>query len=203
MKKNDIQKFVLQPNYFDFESKYHGINHTYRVMFNCIVLGNTLRLEKETKLAFCAAFIHDMARKNDGFCNQHGQWAIETKLPRFKELILSIGVKADELNEIETAVIHHCKSNELSKENPFYKTTAILKDADALDRVRFNEPVKHLRFKESIDLIGFAEKLYSKTNTRFDNSIDAFYDVAKNISPISFSGQSILNKWFQRLKPSH
>lgn len=164
MNNTDINKFILREEYFDFQSVFHGIHHTYRVMCNCFVLGDKLGLENETKLAFCSAFIHDMARTHDGVCDKHGLWAAETKLPVFEELFFSIGVKPQELETIKAAVTNHCETNNLPESSVHYKTSAILKDADALDRVRFGGEIKYLRFKESLFLIGFAEDLYRQSN---------------------------------------
>ena len=139
-----------------------------------------------------------MARKHDGVCDKHGLWAVETKLPMFQELFISIGVKPNELEIIKAAVINHCESKDIPASSPFYKTSAILKDADALDRIRFNEPVKHLRFKESSELIIFATNLYYQTNTEMEIDMSIVLNVAEKISPVPIGYNRPSN--FQKLQ---
>ncbi len=175
----DFNLFTLKKEYFDHQSKLHGIKHTYRVMCNCLYLGDKLKNIRETKLAFYAAFIHDMARKDDGYCIEHGLWAAKQKLPQFRDLFFSIGLQEKDLQEIKMAVINHSEKLDIPQNNPFYKTTAILKDADALDRIRIAENnlnVDYLRFKESIQLIPFAKELYYRVE---DAEIHNFYEILK------------------------
>lgn len=168
-------KFALMDHYFDFHSSLHGADHTYRVMCNSLVLGKKLKLWRESRLALCAAFIHDMARKHDGKCTMHGAWAAEEKLPLFQDLFLSIGVMPSEIEEIRAAVTNHSLPEELPSFHDFYVTTAILKDADALDRIRLgdsNLKPDFLRFGESRELIPVSERLYYQTNGISDLDFD-------------------------------
>lgn len=160
-------KFVLNHGHFDHQSSLHGINHTYRVMFHCLTLGSALRMEREMHLAFCAAFIHDMSRKHDGFCTKHGLWAAKYKLPVFNDFFLSQGINKYEIEEIKAAVQNHSEGFELKANHPFRKTTALLKDADALDRIRLgknNLDPSFLRFKETIQYLPFAHTFYQVTD---------------------------------------
>jgi uncharacterized protein len=160
-------QFTLKEEYFDHQSDLHGIGHTYRVMTHSLILGNILKLERETKLALCCAFIHDMARKHDGKCFQHGAWASEHKFPRFFPFFKSLGVAERDSDEIRTAVTWHSLSTEINAENPFRKTVALLKDADALDRIRLGDLNRErLRFPETAGLVDCAEKLYYQTVTK-------------------------------------
>ena len=79
----DITKFKLKQEYFDHVSSIHGISHTYRVMCHTRFIGEAAGLNRETEIALCAAYIHDLARKHDGYCNQHGLWSARDKLPQF------------------------------------------------------------------------------------------------------------------------
>jgi len=54
--------FDIKPGYFVHESELHGASHTYRVMCHVLVLSKKLNLIQAGRLAFCAAFVHDMAR---------------------------------------------------------------------------------------------------------------------------------------------
>jgi hypothetical protein len=63
--------------------------------------------------------------------------------------------------------------DEIDQSDPAYKTVALLKDADALDRIRISKNCldpDYLRFPESHTLISFAEELYYETDhLRIDN----------------------------------
>ena len=191
--------FVLKNSYFDFESNLHGINHTYRVMCHCLILGRLLNLKRETKLAFCGAFIHDMARQHDSFCSLHGRWAADTKLRRFIKLFKQVGVQKHELEEIKAAVANHSESEELYPLDEYFKTTALLKDADALDRIRLGEDnlrVNYLRFKESLELVKFAQHLYYETETEEISSFKEVLDIAGSISEYTLDFEPLLEVWF-------
>ncbi len=161
----DVTKFTLLPRYFDHQSFLHGINHTYRVMYHCLELGGLMESRKAALLAFMGAFIHDMARKNDGYCTGHGAWATTHKLPLFHGLFMASGASEAELKLIARAVHYHSLSIDLPATDPAWMVSAILKDADALDRIRLGENnlrPEYLRFSESHGLIASAKVLYYK-----------------------------------------
>lgn len=159
----DITKFILKPEYFDFpESPIHGISHTYRVMTLVWILGEKTNLPEIREIAFMAAFLHDMARKHDGYCPQHGKMAVKYKLPLFADLFRQEGATDETLKKIAFSVHFHSMYFQPVR-HPYYKVLALLKDADALDRIRICKNdlnPRMLRFKESIELIPFAEQLY-------------------------------------------
>lgn len=178
-------KFILREHYFDFNSVLHGAGHTYRVMCNSLVLGKRLKFYRESRLALCAAFIHDMARKHDGKCTMHGVWAAEAKLPLFRDLFLSVGVMPNEIEEIAMAVTNHSLPEELLSFHDYFVTTAILKDADALDRIRLGEnnlKPDFLRFGESLELIPVSERLYFQTRGIPDLDFDKTLRIYASLS---------------------
>lgn len=175
-----FQNFTLSESWFENHSSRHGISHTYRVMFHVMNIGKRAKLYQEIKPAWCAAFIHDMARKHDGYCTEHGLWSAETKLPLFRDFFLSEGIKEEELEAIKLAVTNHSMMEEVPKNHAFYKITALLKDADALDRIRISETnlrVEYLRFPESVELVDFAKALYYKTADMEISSFDALLKI--------------------------
>jgi len=175
----DFSLFQLKKDYFDNDSSLHGLNHTYRVMCLILYIGQGAGLNRDIKLAFCAAFIHDLARKHDKYCDQHGFWATQNKLLDFKHFFLDMGLTESEINMIGIAVKNHSELAELQTENKAYKITALLKDADALDRVRLGDEnlnTDFLRFPESVKLIPFAKKLYFKTR---NVKISSFTEILK------------------------
>jgi len=172
----DYSLFKLEKEYFDNDSFLHGKNHTYRVMCLVLYIGSAAGLERDVLLGLCAAFIHDFARKHDGYCDQHGLWAVQYKLPEFISLFKKVGVSQKEIEIIGSAVNNHSELQEIENDHDAYKATALLKDADALDRIRlgeYNLNEDFLRFPESIGLITFAKQLYFKTqNIKISNFVE-------------------------------
>jgi len=169
----DYSLFNLKKKYFDFDSSLHGIGHTYRVMCLILYLGQAIRFKREVEISFCAAYVHDLARKHDGYCDQHGLWAVQYKLPEFLTLFKKIGISPQEIDMIKKAVTNHSELKELPLHDEAYKISAILKDADALDRIRLgdnNLDPKFLRFSQSFELINFAKELFMRThNIKFSS----------------------------------
>ncbi len=162
-----FQKLNLKESYFDSISQLHGIKHTYRVMCHVFFLSEKHDLGKYLTTALCAAFIHDMARKHDGYCTQHGEWALQYKLPVFESFFRKYGLAEEEILTVGEAVENHSLMEELPKKHSSYIVTALLKDADALDRIRLGDKnlnEKFLRLPESYNMIPFAKKFYFYSN---------------------------------------
>jgi hypothetical protein len=183
------QQFKLRPDYFDHQSSLHGINHTYRVMLHVLNIGQKANLDGEILPAWCAAYIHDMARKHDGYCTEHGAWSANTKLPIFRGFFAQQGVDTDGLRAIKAAVANHSVRHEMTHQHPYYKITALLKDADALDRIRISETnlkVKYLRYPVTASLVDFAKALYYATPNKELSSFDELLQIAETIGGVSF-----------------
>ncbi len=159
--------FSLNENQFDHPSRLHGILHTYRVMAHVLKLGLMTNAKKEARLALFAAYIHDMSRKHDGYCTQHGADSANLKLPLYRDIFLKNGASEIDLLVIGKAVTLHSTNIELPKNDPDWLTVAILKDADALDRIRLGagdlDP-SFLRLNESHKCIPYGEELYRCTH---------------------------------------
>jgi hypothetical protein len=186
--QNDLQinfsDFILSPEYFDHHGWLHGKGHVYRVMCHVLRLGEILKMPQETKLAFFAAFIHDLSRQHDGKCRTHGQRAADEKLPKFLQLFKKNKMKEEDIPYIYTAIANHSLPEEIGKDHPHYMVTSLLKDADALDRIRISPndlKLKYLRFKESFSLIGFAEELYFLTHDKDISSFEEMMLIAEKI----------------------
>ncbi len=183
----DYTLFRLKEAYFDHQSYIHGINHSYRVMYHVLQIATATGLKREGTIAFCAAYIHDLARMHDGYCTQHGTWAAERKLNLHANLFRQIGLKNKDLKKVEIAVAWHSNSKELEKSNHAYLVTALLKDADALDRIRLGEDdldVRYLRFPETRQMVNSAKKLFYATD---DKSFSSFSEIMENISELNKS----------------
>ena len=186
--KNDagfsFKAFLLKEAYFDHHSHLHGVNHTYRVMYHVLNIGRLAGLNHEIKQAFCAAFIHDMARQHDGYCIGHGVWATKTKFPLFRNLFIETGLNTEGLRAIKLAVSNHSIRHEIRKDHPFSTTVALLKDADALDRIRIGEnnlKPEYLRFPVSLTLIDFAKELYYRSDSVVLSSFDELLEIGNSI----------------------
>lgn len=156
-----FEKFIIKDEYFQHFSTIHGKNHVYRVMYHVLNLGQKLADDYITKLAFCAAFIHDFERLHDGYCLDHGQWAAEYSFPKFKNLFLSIGINFEDLDVIAYATKMHSLPDQDYLQGIYSKATILLKDADGLDRVRLGDlDVSYLRLSFSENYAHFAQNLY-------------------------------------------
>lgn len=177
--KINFSDFGLNEAQFDHHSRLHGILHTYRVMVHTLRLGMLTGRQQEATTAFFAAYIHDMARKHDGYCTQHGADSANFKLPLYRELFIDNGVTESEVLLIGKAVTLHSTNHELPLPDPDWLTVAILKDADALDRIRLGAGdlnPSYLRLKESHGCILYGEKMYERTQ---GNSYTGFPDFIK------------------------
>lgn len=146
----------------------HGIGHIYRVMIACALLGRALEKPREGLLAFCGAFIHDLARRTDDIEPEHGPNAARFFFGRFQHLWDKYGLTPEECEQVRQAVSQHSTRELLHPSDEGYAVMAILKDADALDRCRLHHGGLNpdwLRYRESRWLIGFMEQICAKTRT--------------------------------------
>lgn len=176
----NLSDFNLSKQQFDHPSMLHGEMHTYRVMLHVLRLGLATGYIAEAKNAFFAAYIHDMARKTDGYCTQHGTDAANHKLPVYEPLFKKNGAKPNDILTIGKACTLHSLSKELAASDPDWTTVALLKDADALDRIRLGEGdlnTSYLRLNETHHEIEFARELFYQTKKM--NNI-GFTDVVNN-----------------------
>lgn len=117
-------------------NSFHGISHTYRVLFNSFILAFLSNAEP-TDLIACgiAAIIHDLGKRDDREGQVHGANSVQ----RCGDLVKLCVHDSKRYDEIMSAVKYHSIPDEATpdeiKNNIIWK---ILKDADALDRSRFN-----------------------------------------------------------------
>lgn len=144
----------------------HGQNHVERVLFysNLLAIFNHLN-DTDYKILMDAAAYHDSGRTNDYDDNFHGyQSAILLEAILKKDLFYQ---QEENMNLIKAIVDFHCKEDsQLESILQYYKITDkqrakklafLLKDADALDRVRFLSSEKWY----------LDEKLLRNTQSRF------------------------------------
>lgn len=179
----NFNDFSLSDDDFDHKSMIHGVNHVYRVMFNTLLIGSKIGDVKNTRNAFFAAFLHDLARKTDDACLIHGRESAKNKLPLYINLLNRNGATEQDIKSIKVAIENHSDRQEIEKDNPYYKTASILRDADGLDLVRLDRTINPtiLRNEESRNLIDKTTELYNKTVFKKCDSFVNFLKDAVNI----------------------
>jgi len=119
-------------------NKNHGISHVIRVMFWVLILcelfnnpQEKLSTDEITAILY-AAFLHDSCRKDDNSDPQHGERAVK-KYRNF----LSKKLSMDLLERCLIAIKSHSEQEDPNESDIIWET---LKDADAIDRGRFDRP---------------------------------------------------------------
>ncbi|MGI5863054.1 MAG: HD domain-containing protein [Myxococcales bacterium] len=157
----------LGPSQEDFtqRSSLHGPSHACRVQAYTVLLSWKTGLTDELPAAFCAGFLHDLSRRHDGICPMHGTWAVEEKLERYLPFFYELGLTPDRVAGVKTAVANHCVREDPERSHPHFNVTALLKDADALDRWRIWERPSDsfLRLPATAGLVARARELFLRT----------------------------------------
>jgi HD superfamily phosphodiesterase len=161
-------------------SRLHGPGHTRRVHVHAQRLLEQLRWDPaDSRLVLHAALWHDIGRAGDGIEPEHGLRSAE----RADELGLTAALDPDDAAIVRFAILRHSlrdrgaaelaaelaasadRARRLAQPERALRVLWLLKDADALDRVRlgFGERAdpRQLRHPEAIDLIPFASALYA------------------------------------------
>ena len=158
----------------------HGIGHIYRTMTACALLGERLQKPRVGLLAFCGAYIHDLARIHDWADPAHGKRAIDRFFHRFDALWDRYELTEKERQFVRDAVTQHSTDEWMQADDEGYDVMAILKDADALDRCRLGDgglDPHFLRYPQSRELIGTIADCYVRTRSvRRSISFTAFIE---------------------------
>ncbi|BFU22862.1 hypothetical protein KM1_286020 [Entamoeba histolytica HM-3:IMSS] len=175
-----LSDFDISDTYFDHPNSIHGLIHTYRVVLFSLIIGYYTKNRRFGLLASCGSLIHDMARKRDGICTEHGSLAAKTKFNLLKNHIVNYSISETEQNYIKNAVIKHCTGESKPNEDD-YIVVSILKDSDALDRCRVGDlDPNYLRFKESKKLTQLSEYICIKTLELGNISFTHFIDIVND-----------------------
>ena len=170
------EELVPPPELFWHASLLHGQAHVSRVLVHAFRLVEATGFVHEMPRLWAAVYLHDIARHHDGRSARHGAdaWARLADLPDVRALFARGGVRDEDYPAIQSAVTRHSDGEPLPAD-PFWQPTALLKDADGLDRVRLRDldPAR-LRHPEARAMVAFAERLYRQTNGRIPACRDYF-----------------------------
>ncbi|EDR27885.1 hypothetical protein EDI_125110 [Entamoeba dispar SAW760] len=175
-----LSDFDISDAYFDHPNSIHGLIHTYRVVLFSLIIGYYTQKRRFGLLASCGSLIHDMARKRDGICTEHGPLAAKTKFNLLKNHIIKYSISETEQKYIKSAVIKHCTGESKPNEDDYF-VVSILKDSDALDRCRVGDlDPNYLRLKESRELTQLSEYICVKTLELGNISFTQFIDIVND-----------------------
>ncbi len=162
-----LAALVPAPSLFTHPSTIHGQSHVSRVMVHAFRLISVTGWIDEAPRLWAAVYLHDLARTHDGVCHRHGADAMKKfdMLPDVRELFTRGGVVDADYPSIRTAVVNHSSSKELDSGHPHWRLTSLLKDADALDRVRIGDlDPRYLRNPPAREMVRFAHRLFNDTH---------------------------------------
>ena len=191
LKNNDLLgrfesevKYLNNNNLYNFDIPEHNIDHVERVLLYSMYMGNEMKLDSDLMdVLIEASKFHDSGRINLATDTNH---ALNSANKVFESL--EGKYSTDELNKIAAVIEYHEAAD--SKEafdaifnkynldrdeyDDIYNIATILKDADALDRVRFpgNLDSKYLRNDMAKDLIKSSYQLQEIRGTKeIENNI--------------------------------
>ena len=177
-----MNALIPHPSDFAHASRTHGQGHVARVMVHAFRLIEATGLVDEGSRLWGAVYLHDLARTHDGFCEVHGMHAVMrvNESTDLQERLIAHGAQSDDPSML-LAVMMHCLPDDHSAYGgkPIWPLLSLLKDADALDRVRFGdlEPA-YLRHQATKDMVQFAQDLYTQTR-RIKEGPNHFSDVVR------------------------
>ncbi len=178
-----MNALIPHPSDFAHPSKIHGQAHVGRVMIHAFRLIEATGMTEEASRLWGAVYLHDLARTHDGFDEVHGMHAVMrvNESTNLQERLIARGVQSDDPSML-LAVMMHCLPDDHSAfgGKPVWPFLALLKDVDALDRVRFGDlDPSYLRYEASRGMVKFAEDLYSQSHRRVKEGPNHFTDLLK------------------------
>ena len=178
-----MNALIPHPSDFAHASKVHGQAHVGRTMIHAFRLIQATGMQEEASRLWGAVYLHDLARTHDGFDEVHGMHAVMrvNESTDLQERLSARGVASDDTSML-LAVMMHCLPDDHSAfgGKPVWPLLALLKDVDALDRVRFGDlDASYLRFEATRGMVKFAQDLYSQTHRRVKEGPNFFTDLLK------------------------
>lgn len=159
----DLNALGVSEKDFYHPTPVHGLGHSIRVSIISAIIGERLGHSREGQIAAMAALFHDMAREDDSENHLHGKRAAELIVPHFKDYIFSLGFSYNEFYSMQFAIEWHSYDKELESHHPMSLVTYILKDADALDRLRIKAfDSDYIRLIDSSVMVSLVKSFYRK-----------------------------------------
>lgn len=179
MIRNVNPAWFVRPNGYDASRTIHGVGHTSRVLVHALDLADALDLATwERDALACAALWHDIGRTTDGVDYYHGAKSAGKAVA----LGLHCNVAPQVYETALYAITHHCGSQKYGESAASFVTYPVqsagdplfelvdaesalrvfrlLKDADALDRVRLGDlDTSYLRYDVSRTRVDRAREL--------------------------------------------
>lgn len=154
---------ALQPeeSYFELGGDTHGSSHTARVIIHAWLTAQRHAPEITAEL-IAAGFLHDLARRNDRECAEHGKWAVSHHLPKWRKTFEAVGVKDFKL--LEEMVTKHCQMPQPTDS----LGVCLFRQADNLDRVRLDDLDSSFLYDDDDEIIAFAKDLVEVPTDRLD-----------------------------------
>ncbi|MCI9233228.1 MAG: hypothetical protein HFH08_01370 [Bacilli bacterium] len=162
-----------------YTSFIHGINHNERVLFWAYVLSLQCGLDEVgTRIVLDASKYHDVGRINDLVDPSHGERSASAIIelvndpiyenPENMKLLQAI-VELHSLNDTDSEKVR--KKYGITDKKTFYTLFSILKDADALDRIR----ITYMQDTVSCLNPAYLRLLYSKRLLLAAHELNEFY----------------------------
>lgn len=182
-----LREFEPQQSWLMHDSHVHGVDHMARVFILQELICQKLE-EQDIKVnreaLRWAAMTHDVGRVDDGIDINHGR-----RSSKWIEENLSAQM-SPEMLDIVTYIVHwHVPSD---TDAPVMTIELqVLKDADALDRVRLGDlDIRYLRTEAAQSLVSVAEELFSAyENITLDDAFDGVVKSAQSIGVIESNKQ--------------
>lgn len=171
-----IDPWIVQvtPSWFDSPESIHGTAHTTRVLIHALEHAReSAAPDHLVQPLALAALWHDIGRTNDDVDPMHGiQSARKAQM-----LGLTAGLSGHITGHVMFAIEHHCLPDDVGmraarrvpRSHEALEVLRMLKDADALDRVRVGPgdiDCSQLRYEWTLSRIEFAHRLYEAFDVR-------------------------------------
>ena len=152
-----IRKFEPKSSWLSHDSELHGVDHMARVFILQELICNKLEgggVSISREATRWAAMAHDIGRVDDGVDLLHGERSAEWIQKNLSDQM------SPEMLDTVTYIVHwHVPPD--SKAPVMTTELKVIKDADALDRVRLGDlDVSYLRTDAALELVELAEALY-------------------------------------------
>lgn len=171
-----------------YKSDTHGIGHNIKTLIYALIICIEKKLDyNKTKIVLDACKYHDVGRKNDFEDKYHGErssnkidYIVKTEEFYKNKNYLNLLKAAMEIHSKDDREENNIATKYQVDINDFKQVYSILKDADALDRIRLSMSipiakgldVRYLRTEESKKLVKFASQLNTIYYLIFINKID-------------------------------